>query len=239
MRFVSAVLVGVLAGVLALTPGIGKAQDVEVQSSSGPGAQPPSPAPDRVPPPPPAQVSPPSQAQVQVVPQVTQPAARGQWVYTAQYGWVWMPYGSQYTYTPTQPGASPYEYVYYPSYGWSWLAAPWVFGLGVSPYFGVAGPWHFGWYGRHGVVVGGGYGGWGRGAAIQGYRAPYGGYRAVPYGGYRAVPGGTYGVPARGFIGGPAGGFNGGHFGGSGFGHGAGPGFGGGHGGFGHGGGRR
>ncbi|MGD0044969.1 MAG: hypothetical protein ABSE84_31985, partial [Isosphaeraceae bacterium] len=39
-------------------------------------------------------------------------------VYTSEYGWIWMPYGNQYTYEGTANDAYPYSYVYYPSYGW-------------------------------------------------------------------------------------------------------------------------
>jgi hypothetical protein len=174
-------------------------------------------------------------------------AAQGQWVYTQQYGWVWMPYGSQYTYTPTQTGVYPSEYVYSPSYGWSWVVAPWVFGWGITPYYGVYGASHFGWY-HHGYrpFYGGGYGyhpvygGYGyRGYGSYGYRAGSYGYRAAPaYQGYRpayavprvgvAAPVRTYGAsPAfRGHPGGvytnhPGGGFYGGHPVGGGF-HGSG-----------------
>ena len=191
---------------------------------------------------------------------MTQPApesaeatnAQGQWVYTQQYGWVWMPYGSQYTYAPTQAGVYPSEYVYYPSYGWTWIAAPWVFGWGVSPYFGVYGPSHFGWY-HHWVGVGHGYHpGYGRTATIRGTGGTADtaidrrrltadttpvpsrrtrvlehrfAFMGLPVGGhptFHGQPGGFYG-------GHPGGGFHGG-FGGGGF-HG---GFGGGHGGGGH-----
>jgi len=67
-------------------------------------------------------------------------------VYTSEYGWIWMPYGGQYTYEGTASDASPYSYVYYPSYGWMWLAAPWIWGWGAYPYFGPRGPGGFGWY---------------------------------------------------------------------------------------------
>jgi hypothetical protein len=72
----------------------------------------------------------------------------GQWVYTDQYGWVWMPYSDAYTYAPADGYGEPYMYVYYPAYGWSWVVAPWVWGWGPWPFFGVGGPWHFGWYGH-------------------------------------------------------------------------------------------
>jgi len=74
------------------------------------------------------------------------PNQTGQWVYTSQYGWVWMPYGQQYVDEGTYGAASPYQYVYGVRVGWSWVAAPWLWGWGAYPYFGVWGPSHFGWY---------------------------------------------------------------------------------------------
>jgi len=106
-----------------------------------------------------------------------------QWVYTSQYGWVWMPYGQQYVDEGAYGAASPYQYVYCVGAGWSWIAAPWLWGWGPYPYFGVWGPLHFGWY--RGLYRSG-YG-WGR------YRggAPRGGYFAGGYvrggGAYRAT----------------------------------------------------
>jgi hypothetical protein len=75
------------------------------------------------------------------------PAAQGQWVRTSQYGWVWMPYGNGYAYAPPD-GGDPLMYVYYPSFGWTWVIAPWLWGWGPMPFFGVAGWWHFGWWGH-------------------------------------------------------------------------------------------
>ena len=100
---------------------------------SSPGAAPQSvlpstPAPDMQPPAPPQQPpAPPVQSPSQVQPQMQQPAGAaqagggGQWVYTSEYGWVWMPYGNQYTYEGSPNDAYPYSYVYYPNYGWMWL----------------------------------------------------------------------------------------------------------------------
>jgi len=111
------------------------------------------------------------------------PNQAGQWVYTSQYGWVWMPYGQQYVDEGAYGAASPYQYVYCVGAGWSWIAAPWLWGWGPYPYFGVWGPLHFGWY--RGLYRSG-YG-WGR------YRggAPRGGYFAGGYvrggGAYRAT----------------------------------------------------
>jgi hypothetical protein len=117
-------------------------------------AQPPSAPPANQPPAPPQRPpSAPAQAQ-----QPPAPAA-GQWVYTAQYGWVWMPYGEQYTYEPDSSNAYPYAYLYEPDIGWAWVVAPWIWGWGPMPYFGYWGPWHFHWYRGpgfvHGAVVGG------------------------------------------------------------------------------------
>ena len=204
MKSISAISVTVLM----LATGYARAQNVEGQPYEDTGGvqavQPPTAAPQQLPPAPPEQLPPPPQAPVQAapdaygqaqgVPQAAQAeeAQAGQWVYTAQYGWVWMPYGSQYTYTPTQTGVYPSEYVYYPSYGWTWLTAPWVFGWGVRPYFGVYGPSHFGWYGH---VAAGGWRGYGYGGA---YGRGYGnGYRGAYGGGYR--PGYAAGRPAYGY----------------------------------------
>jgi hypothetical protein len=59
-----------------------------------------------------------------------------------------MPYGDAYSYVPPEGEGQPYEYVYYPSHGWTWVVAPWIWGFGPWPYFGVYGPAHFGWYGH-------------------------------------------------------------------------------------------
>ena len=125
----------------------------------------------------------------------------GQWVYTSEYGWIWMPYGNQYTYEGTANDAYPYSYVYYPSYGWMWLAAPWVWGWGPYPYFGLRGPMGFGWY--SGL-----------------YRAGYGwgGYRGGGHGGY-GLSGGSHGSFGGGYR---AGGSSRGGFSGHGSGHGGG-----------------
>jgi hypothetical protein len=82
-------------------------------------------------------------------PPTAQGTPSGEWVQTEQYGWVWMPYADAYTRVPSDGYGEPYAYVYCPAYGWSWLAAPWVWGLGPWPTFGVFGAVHFGWY-EHG-----------------------------------------------------------------------------------------
>src|SRR5512143_507936 len=68
--------------------------------SAEPGAPPPSQAP-----------SPPFADEPRTAPLAQAPA--GQWIYTQQYGWVWMPYGDDYTYVPPDGYGEPYAYVYY------------------------------------------------------------------------------------------------------------------------------
>ena len=82
-------------------------------------AQPNAPIPTETPPPPPEQPPPPPEQidNSQIVASAPQSSSEGQWVYTTQYGWVWIPYGSQYTYEPSFEGAYPYAYIYYPAYG--------------------------------------------------------------------------------------------------------------------------
>lgn len=77
----------------------------------------------------------------------SQPAA-GQWVYTEQYGWLYMPYGSGYTYAPADGAGEPSMYVYDTTGGWRWVVAPWLWGWGPLPYFGIHGGSHFAWDGH-------------------------------------------------------------------------------------------
>lgn len=114
-----------------------------------------APAPPSAPPPPPSETSqsapPPQPAATAPAPPAVQPApvvqaeATGQWTYTTQYGWIWMPYAQQYTYVSPDGGAA-YEYAYYPNGGWRWVYAPWVLGWGPSPYWGHYGARHYVWY---------------------------------------------------------------------------------------------
>ncbi|HZL20947.1 MAG TPA: hypothetical protein VFG23_24650, partial [Polyangia bacterium] len=129
-----------LSVVLCLTLfGAGFARAQETGAATEPQAvMPPTAPPNEAPPSPPQQPpAPPAEqapqeaaAEGALPPQAAQPqpVATGQWVYTEQYGWVWMPYGNQYTYEGTASGSEPYEYLYEQSYGWTWLAAPWVWG---------------------------------------------------------------------------------------------------------------
>lgn len=68
----------------------------------------------------------------------------GQWVYTSQYGWVFMPYAQNYTYVPAN--GYPFMFVYGSGWGWRWLSAPWVFGIGPAPYWGPRGYSYFAWH---------------------------------------------------------------------------------------------
>jgi hypothetical protein len=104
-----------------------------------PAAAPPGPAPSA----PPAGAAPVAQSSA---PPVAEPAdATGQWIYTSQYGWLWMPYSRDYTYVSADGGEA-YEYAYYPNSGWRWVYSPWVLGWGPSPYWGRVGPRRYVWY---------------------------------------------------------------------------------------------
>jgi hypothetical protein len=99
------------------------------------------------PPPPPVQVqeAPPPPAPAPPAPQTSWVRAypTGQWVYTSDYGWVWVPAG---TATTVVEGV-PYAELYTPAYGWTWYVSPWGFG---SYHYGpwVAHTWHpVGWRG--------------------------------------------------------------------------------------------
>jgi len=111
-------------------PTVPSAQPLETHALPGaaPGSVVPSAAPGAPPP---------------SVPGAAPPA--GQWTYTQQYGWLWMPYDQRYTYVVDSASLA-YEYVWYPTFGWSWVVSPWVLGLGVAPFWGAGGPMRFAWY---------------------------------------------------------------------------------------------
>src|SRR5512138_3019027 len=136
-------LAAILLAACVPAAGIAQSFDAEWASADQPPAAPatpPSSAPEATPPAPPAQPpQPPAQQQA------TQQTPAGQWVYTQQYGWIWIPYGEGYSYIPPDGVGEPYLYAYYPAYGWTWIGAPWVWGIGPWPYF-VVGPAYFGWY---------------------------------------------------------------------------------------------
>ena len=188
-----------LSAALLLSPGI-PAADTTPQA-----VEPTGPAPTWVPPPP-TEVN--VQTGEEVVVQATAPA--GQWVFTSQYGWIWMPHGNAFTFLPSN-GGTPNMFVYYPAVGWSWVIAPWVWGWGAMPWVGFAGwggyPW-FGhgwgtWYGfarpfAYAGWYGGGYYHGGRWNGVgPGYRPPPGGGRGAP-----PRPPGVGGVPPGGRPGG-------------------------------------
>jgi len=149
--------------------------------------QPPAPPPKETPPPPVTQAPPPPHAQpiepppAANAPRPAAPAVRapaGQWVYTQQYGWLWMPYEQAYTHV-VPDAALAYMFVYYPAFGWRWVVAPWVLGFGVAPYWGALGPVHFVWYARPWFRIG---------VPYYPYRGP--GWRHPPTSGrpFRAPP---------------------------------------------------
>lgn len=136
---------------LALALGVLPARALAADPGAVPSLPPP---PQAAPPEPPVDLPPPpvdSAPPQQVAPPPAAAAASGQWVHTTQYGWVWMPYERAYTYVPD--AGTPSMFVYAPVVGWHWVAAPWVFGWGPAPYWGVYGPARFVWYSRPWFVV--------------------------------------------------------------------------------------
>lgn len=263
-------LIEALIALTAVAPTASWAQEPAAESSDTaaevqavpPGAQPTVPptqaAPEQVPvPSATATADSTQQAAAEVQPPSPPPGVpAGQWVYTTQYGWVWMPYGQSYTYVPDD--GDPYMYVYYPSYGWNWVVAPWVLGWGPTPYWGTWGVRHFAWHSHpwfHGRVDHGFHSGrFGAPhfqAGTHGAFVPHSGGVRHFGGSIHVAPnpghagGGWGGHPGGAHVGGGHGGFGhfgggpsgGGHFGGGG--HGGGGHGGGGHGGGGHGGGHR
>lgn len=193
-RFQALVMLGALTAPAAAMPAVeGDAEWTEWEEESplaateedrspAGSATPPSGPPAEPAPAPPARTPPPPQPEEQQA-EATTP---GQWAYTQQYGWVWMPYADRYLYLP--PYGPPYAYLYYPAYGWTWVAAPWIFGWGPWPSFGFYGAVHFGWYGH----------GW--------WREPWR-WRAGPprgIGTYRPAPGRPAARPAPALRGSPA-----------------------------------
>jgi outer membrane lipoprotein SlyB len=114
-------------------------------NSGGPAVEPTTPEPGNTPPPPRTAVPSPPGPDSQTAPVGVPP---GQWVFTRQYGWVWMPYGAAYTFTPDYETGDPYMYVYGPALGWTWVYAPWLWGWGPMPFIGVSGGVNFAWYGH-------------------------------------------------------------------------------------------
>jgi hypothetical protein len=180
-------MLALLTGAPLCTAASALAQESE-SAAPPPNEEPPS----EIPPPPPAELPAPPEPQ-NAPPEaatgsapIDEPAAtpqpEGQWVFTTQYGWVFMPYAQDYTYVPAS--GYPLMYVFYPHYGWRWLNAPWVYGVGPHPYWGPRGYGYFAWHahpwfsqraGAYRAGPAGGYRGAGPGyhhAAAANYRAP-------------------------------------------------------------------
>jgi hypothetical protein len=154
------------------------AASIAIAPSAPPSTAPPGlPPAASIPEPPPQVADPPAAAEV------APPA--GQWTYTSQYGWLWLPYDQSYTYVYAGSDVS-YEYAYYPAYGWRWVASPWVFGLGPAPYWGARGRVGFAWYAHPWFHSGVGYRGGSYRAAhdgtVRGSQAFHGGAQ-VSHGG--------------------------------------------------------
>jgi hypothetical protein len=157
-------------------------------------AAPAGPPPMQQPPPPSV---PPPPAVVGRAPPAAPSVARtaGQWVFTRQLGWIWMPYGDQFVSSPATASGQPFAFVYGPTLGWQWVSAPWVWGVGPSPYFGPFGPrrfhWYHGpsWHGRGRFIYRGGY---------QRYFAPHGHFRGLAPGPRLVAPAGPRMMPRRG-----------------------------------------
>jgi len=202
-----ALMVGLITFALAAapTPGLASSQDKKAPGPP-PTTAPPTPLPDA---PPPPSESPQAAKQ--------EPAQKGQWVHTEQYGWVWMPYDEAYTHL-SDDGNPPSMYVYYPATSsWCWVVAPWLWGWGPEPYFGVYGTAFYGWYG-YGLGRWGGYHGayanygwsscgyWhgGHWNGVQGGRPlthPWGSQRALSSDHYRGYGGASARVGATGYRG--------------------------------------
>jgi hypothetical protein len=101
--------------------------------------------PAAAPPPPAAALRQPATPPPATPVRIAAPPPEGQWVFTQQHGWVYMPYAQSYTYVPAV--GDPLVYVFYGS-GWRWVRAPWLVGTGPIPYWGPLGYVRFAWYAR-------------------------------------------------------------------------------------------
>jgi hypothetical protein len=77
-----------------------------------------------------------------VQPQVVQDTSQGQWVWTSQYGWVWVPAEAM----PVAVEGEPYVYLYRPTFGWTWYVSPWGWDGPVGGW-GWARPWYGSYWG--------------------------------------------------------------------------------------------
>jgi hypothetical protein len=85
---------------------------------------------------------PPAEAPVQAQVVAEAPTSQGQWVWTEQYGWVWVPADA----VPLAVQGEPYVYLYTPTYGWTWFDSPWGW-YGPAGGWGWARPWYGGYWG--------------------------------------------------------------------------------------------
>ncbi len=128
-----------LALALAMAPALSWAQGDPPQAL--PAVGPPAAAP----PPPAVAPAPKTDTSAPPPPVISGQVPAGQWAYTRQYGWAWMPYGRRFIDQPV-PEATPLMYLYTPALGWSWVRAPWVGGVGPRPYFSIwMSRWPFPW----------------------------------------------------------------------------------------------
>jgi len=155
----------------SLKAGIGRALPVALalflgaQGASAqqqPAPQPPPPAPAQAqnaappPPSPPPQAAPSPAPQGEAAPPPSQwvvSAANGQWVFTSDYGWIWVPAGA----STRIVGGVPYSYLYTPASGWTWYVSPWGpgryhYGVWVRHAWHPAG-WHGAWVAAPNVFV--------------------------------------------------------------------------------------
>ena len=113
-RFQALVMLGALTVPAAAMPAVDSETEWEEEgppATADPppdGAQPQYGPPAEPAPAPPDQTPPPPRSEEQ---QAAAPTS-GQWIYTQQYGWVWMPYADRYLYLP--PYGPPYAFLYYP-----------------------------------------------------------------------------------------------------------------------------
>jgi hypothetical protein len=159
---------GVCAVALSAAPALADEETpTVVYTAESPPVQPPPPAAPQAAP------MAPMSPQVVVV-QEPPAAAAGEWVYTAESGYIWVPAG---TTTQVIEGV-PSAYFYTPAYGWTWYASPWGAGaFAYGPW--VAQPWPYG------VRA------WSRGPSGWGWRAGGVGIRGT--GGYYGAAGHYYG----------------------------------------------
>jgi len=172
------------------------------------------PAPPQQPPAPPVEAQGQAQPEVQQPVAAGQPAAGGQWVYTNDYGWIWMPYGNQYVYEALQRRLSLFLCVL-PQLRMDVAGSALDLGLGrlsllwrsrSQRLWLVSRPYRagYGWGGYRGGYGGGFRGGyraelvWGAGyRGVGGYHAGFrgggaAGYRSGFGGGYRGAAGSGY-----------------------------------------------